>query len=229
MKNLKTILISAAILTLIILCLIFRYQRDKIIKEKATIEAKKEYLQKELNAILAVLKNSKDEVVKVSGENTILQQDLKKATKKANESNNQYQLLIEQAKKASSDSSYNYFQTKYEPGVNELLIYKFSPSQVNIMHVNDLELKSCINNKKGLQNQLNACIKLNNGREREIRLLNKEIKDHEAAFETQGKLLDNSFCENEVLIKELRRNKTWKNIFKYALIGAGWHCLVSSF
>ena len=229
MKKLKTILISTAILTLIISCLIFRHQRDKIIKEKATIEAKKEYLQKELNAILADLKNSKDEVVKVSNENTILQQDLKKATKKANESSNQYQLLIDQAKKASSDSSYNYFQTKYEPKVNELLVYKFSPSQVNIMHVNDLELKSCINNKKGLQNQLNACIKLNNGLGREIRLLNKEIKNHEDAFETQGKLLDNSFCENEVLIKELRRNKVWKNIFKYALIGAGGYCLVSSF
>ena len=70
---------------------------------------------------------------------------------------------------------------------------------------------------------------MNNGIDREIKLLNKEINKHEEAFNKQEKLLDDSFCKNEVLIKELRRNKAWKNIFKYALIGAGGYCIVSSF
>ena len=155
MKNLKSILISTAILTLIISCLIFRYQRDKIIKEKATIEAKKEYLQKELNAILADLRNSKDEVIKVSNENTILQQDLEKASKQTSLINDKYKELIEQAKKVNNDSSFNYMVGIYKPELNEIFNYCFSGKQIKEMHLNDLQFKGCVDSKKGLQNQLN--------------------------------------------------------------------------
>jgi len=228
MKNIKTILIISVFSILIILCLIFRYQKNKAIKENAIISVKKEYLQKELNAILADLKNSQEEVIKVSNENDLIRQNLERATKKANEISKKNSLLINQAKKVDNDSSFNFVKTEYKPGVNEPMNYCLSGSQIKQIHIKTLEFNSCIDAKKGLIAQLRECRKLNKGTEREIRLLNKEIKKHKEAFRVQGELLDNSFCENEVLLKDLRRNKFWKNVFKFGLIGAGGYVIVSN-